>query len=403
MNNINLIYRLLSNVKNAEINGGVKIIGNTINGIQKVKNFFKTRQYKTNKRILQEKINKYNTGLNPELVMVKDTNGLVKADLVILPKNTDTNTDTNTDKNTDTNTDTNTNDLEFYNNNVRDEKDNVKAFFIIRKLLINLMPPLLNINDPQNIDVIINFKRTFSIIDSNSVWHNTIIDIINKIKEMLPIIKNIYTYTDNAIKEYINNDTNTRLKISLIDDSNISEFNRLKQLFFELLNLLKKHNIHFKDVTETDINDHCKLRLKSDKPCSIPPLINDEIMNLLSDEIKQFIINLEDGGEFDVLNKNLISNYKKYIDSINKDKDENENKIKNFIKQKMKNFLIRNNYNTSYISDRYKFMTNGDIFSNFILDIIQDQKKGGKGIIRNHKLKYLLKKIYKDIKTLSLN
>ncbi len=70
----------------------------------------------------------------------------------------------------------------------------------------------------------------------------------------------------------------------------------------------------------------------------------------------------------------------------------------------MKDFLIKNKYDTGY--DLLK--TNNTPEQKFIFNILypplDDEKiKGGKGIIRNHKLKYLLKKIYKDIKILSLN
>jgi len=58
------------------------------------------------------------------------------------------------------------------------------------------------------------------------------------------------------------------------------------------------------------------------------------------------------------------------------------------------------NYNNIAFSD----VTENELnkYIKFLNDV-RNIKKGGKAIIRNHKLKYLLKKIYKDIKILSLN
>ena len=67
----------------------------------------------------------------------------------------------------------------------------------------------------------------------------------------------------------------------------------------------------------------------------------------------------------------------------------------------MVDFLKEKNYNNMIILNSL----NPKNLRDFVFEIIREDIiiKGGKGIIRNHKLHYLIKKIYKDIKILTLN
>jgi hypothetical protein len=64
-----------------------------------------------------------------------------------------------------------------------------------------------------------------------------------------------------------------------------------------------------------------------------------------------------------------------------------------------------NSINTDDIEDEYNFYESKLNQLNQIVSVVRvaSTKKGGKGIIRNHKLHYLITKIYKDIKILTLN
>ena len=99
------------------------------------------------------------------------------------------------------------------------------------------------------------------------------------------------------------------------------------------------------------------------------------------------------------------------------DKYYNYNHIRTRILDKIIKYYFKKNDETKnefivYITEKNKNLYEDEkiyLFEDEIVEIINkltnkfSNRKGGKAIIRNHKLKYLLKKIYKDFKTLSLN
>ena len=101
----------------------------------------------------------------------------------------------------------------------------------------------------------------------------------------------------------------------------------------------------------------------------------------------------------------------------NLDESQNSNAIIK-LNEKSKKYIIKlledtknrwnsnnNSINTNDIDDEYNFYESKLNQLNQIVSVVHvtSTKKGGKGIIRNHKLHYLITKIYKDIKILTLN
>jgi hypothetical protein len=284
----------------------------------------------------------------------------------------------------------NTNDINFYDTYINNDNDYVRVFFMIRKVIQNLTD--YDINSTEAIDAI--FKQipnifVFNVTTNKYYFHY---DISEKIKYMLNIILKIFEITQEN-EEYIEG---TTYKISRINEENMSDFNELKKYFSELLKLLREHNIILKDINLDDIKALCYIRKNTHKPC----------IDLLEKEIKNFVSTTNYNNLFietinklnnknTVLSEDLMKDYKSLIANLNKNY-----KYIEFVKNKMVDFLKEKNYNSMIKLNSL----NPKNLQDFVFEILrEDIINGGKGIIKNHKLQYLIKKIYKDIKILTLN
>jgi hypothetical protein len=286
----------------------------------------------------------------------------------------------------------NTNDINFYDTYINNDSDYVRVFFMIRKVIQNLTD--YDINSTEAINAI--FKQipnifVFNVTTNKYHLHN---EISEKIKDMLNIILKIFEITQEN-EEYIEG---TTYKISRINEENMSDFNELKKYFSELLKLLREHNIILKDINLDDIKAHCYIRKNTHKQC----------IDLLEKEIKNFVSTTNYNNLFietinklnnknTVLSEDLMKDYKSLIANLNKNY---KYKYIEFVKNKMVDFLKEKNYNSMIKLNSL----NPKNLQDFVFEILrEDIINGGKGIIRNHKLQYLIKKIYKDIKILTLN
>jgi hypothetical protein len=284
----------------------------------------------------------------------------------------------------------NTNDINFYDTYINNDCDYVRVFFMIRKVIQNLIT--YDVNSIEGIDAILQRIPDIEIFNMTTKKYHFHYEISEIIKNMLRIILDIFKITQQE-EEYIDN---TTYKISRINDDNMSDFNQLKTYFLKLLKLLSERNIILKDIYLDDIKTHCNIRKNTHKPC----------IDLLEKEIKKFVSTTDYENLFietinqlndknTVLSVDLMNNYNSLIANLNKNY-----KYVEFVKNKMVDFLTeKKNYNDMVVVTSITPKNLQD----FVFEIVKNVIKGGKGIIRNHKLHYLIKKIYKDIKILTLN
>jgi hypothetical protein len=287
----------------------------------------------------------------------------------------------------------NTNDINFYDTYINNDYDYVRVFFMIRKVIQNLIN--YDIDYTEAIDAIFEQIPNIFVFNVTTNQYHLHYEISEKIKDMLRIIRKIFVITEQEEK-YIDG---TTYKISSINEENISDFNELKTYFSELLKLLSERNIILKDIKLDDIKTHCNIRKNTHKPCI--DLLEEEIKNFVSttDYKNLFIETIHKLNDKNtVLSVDLMNNYKSLIANFNKIY---KYKYIEFVKNKMVDFLTEKNYNDMVV---VSLITPKNL-QDFVFEILREdiKIKGGKGIIRNHKLHYLIKKIYKDIKILTLN
>jgi flagellar biosynthesis GTPase FlhF len=340
-----------------------------------------------------------------------------------------------------------------------DKEDNLKLFNIIVILIANITNLKIDkeILTKTNITDDSNHKFNLYDINKNKIKN---VEISNKLKEFFPlfliIISKGNSYDINKPIE-LNIPEDERLTKLTINDQNIKYFNKLKIIYFELVDLLIKYKIQFRHVYNLDLKifyDYKKIEEEKERQ-------EKEIQTKEEEEERQTKeekeIQEEEENEIHTKEEKEIQEEERQTKEENERQEEKDinyfiNKINKIVKINQENnityesllellnsdnyksinykYILEKSSDIDFINKRRDIFIKGVIIKAFDaiiklhnsipikeltlvdIELIYDELNksiidtnygGGKAILRNHKLKYLLKKIYKDIKILSLN